>query len=99
MYVLVHMLSVKLLIAISMYMYAHNTHTYIHTHMHRVDLLQNEEAPVVAGEIVEGLVDLAFTIWQDNYLEEQAFSHAVQAAKISLVHIIEVKFSSRGSSF
>ena len=45
---------------------------------------------MVAGEVVEGLVDLAFTVWQDHYLEEQSFPHAIQAAKSSLLQIIEV---------
>ena len=45
---------------------------------------------MVAGEVVEGLVDLAFTVWQDHYLEEQSFPHTIQAAKSSLLQIIEV---------
>ena len=62
--------------------------------LHRLELLRGEESSVVAGEVVEGLVDLAFTVWQDHYLEEQSFSHAIQAAKSSLLQIIEVYFYS-----
>ena len=45
---------------------------------------------MVAGEVIDGLVDLAFTVWQDHYLEEQAFPHTIQTAKTSLLQIIEV---------
>ena len=58
--------------------------------LHRRDLVCGEESAVVAGEVVEGLVDLAFTVWQDHYLEEQAFPHTIQATKSSLLQIIEV---------
>ena len=45
---------------------------------------------MVAGEVVEGVVELAFSTWQDHYLEQQAFPDAVQTAKTSLLQIIEV---------
>lgn len=56
---------------------------------YRLELLHSEESVVVAGEVIEGLLDLAFTLYQDHYLEEQAFPHTIQAAKASLLQIIE----------
>ena len=56
---------------------------------YRLELLHSEESVVVAGEVIKGLLDLAFTLYQDHYLEEQAFPHTIQAAKASLLQIIE----------
>ena len=66
--------------------------------LHRLELLRGEESSVVAGEVVEGLVDLAFAVWQDHYLEEQSFPYAIQAAKSSLLQIIEVQIHIHSSS-
>ena len=52
-----------------------------------------EESSEVAGEVVRGLVDLAFYLGRDHQLEEQAFSYTVQAAKASLLQIIEVSYT------
>ncbi|CAI8001194.1 Uncharacterized protein C2orf81 homolog [Geodia barretti] len=57
--------------------------------------LEGEESSEVAGEVVRGLVDLAFYLDRDHCLEEQAFSHTVQAARASLLQIIEWEFLQR----
>lgn len=62
-----------------------HAHTYC-----RLEMIQCEESSVVAGEVVEGLVHLAFNEWQDHYLEEQAFYTAVKDAKNTLLQMIEV---------
>ena len=56
----------------------------------RQEWLEGEESSEVAGEVVRGLVDLAFYLGRDHCLGEQAFSHTVQAARASLLQIIEV---------
>ena len=45
---------------------------------------------MVAGEVVEGLVGLAFAVWQDQYLEKQSFPNTIETAKTTLLQIIEV---------
>lgn len=52
--------------------------------------MREEEASEVAGEIVKGLVDLAYYLARDRHLEEEAFAHTVKTAKASLLQIIEV---------
>ena len=57
---------------------------------HRLELLDAEEAPVVVGELVDHVVNLAFSVWQEHYLEEEVFPYTVKEAKKSLQQIIEV---------
>ena len=54
--------------------------------------MEKEESLDVAGEVVQGLLDLAFSLGQEHYLEEEAFSYTVEEARLSLLQIIEVTF-------
>ena len=59
----------------------------------RREWLEGEESVEVAGEVVNGLVDLAFSLGQEHYLEEKAFSYTMETARLSLLQIIEVPSS------
>ena len=53
-------------------------------------MVQREESSVVAGEVLECLVHIAFTEWRDHYLDQQALSTAVSDAKVTLLRMIQV---------
>ena len=46
---------------------------------------------MVASELVDHIVDLAFSVWREHYLEEEVFPYTVKEAKKSLLQIIEVR--------
>ncbi len=62
--------------------------------MSRLDLLSCADGTEIATEIVTEVCEVAFSIIYSDYLEKQAFPHAVNDAKHSLLEIIEVRKAS-----
>ena len=56
----------------------------------RLHLLEQEEGSVIAAELVNEVVEVAFSIVYTHYLERHSFPYTVQQARRSLLQIIEV---------
>ena len=56
----------------------------------RLDLLGRNDGTEIASELVNEVCEVAFSIVYSHYLEKQAFPHAINEAKGSLLQIIEV---------